>query len=175
MTTRSDLDRELDDMAEAELRRAALLPENQPDHARQMNQPLPARQALTARTYAIDDFQPEERKLAAAVHIGTLAAFLLSGGVLHALVPLVAHLVSGDRSESFRAHMRGQLNFQLTYLIVAVVGIVGSIVTLGFGALAFVPVMLFYVVADIVCSIKAAMSASRGERYRFPFTLDLVK
>jgi uncharacterized Tic20 family protein len=158
MSTAYELDQELNEMAERELRR---------DHA------SPPKE-IAVRTHIQDGFR-DEKNIAVATHIGTVAAALFSGGFLDVIVPAVAYVAFKDKSEMLRSHIKEQLNFQLTMLLVTVIGVIFSVVTFGLGAVLAVPVILFFFVVDIVCSIRAAMAASRGEAYRFPFTIDFVK
>ncbi len=117
----------------------------------------------------------EDRSYATVTHLVTLAAMLFSGGLLHVLVPAVAWMVFKDKSAFLKEHARQQLNFQLTFVLAALVGALVTLVTVGLGAIVVVPFLVVLFVTDIVCSIKAAMAAHRGEDYRFPLTLDLVK
>jgi uncharacterized Tic20 family protein len=50
-----------------------------------------------------------------------------------------------------------------------------TLLTLGIGALLTVPLMILVGIAWLVFTIIAAMKANQGERYRYPFTLRLVK
>ncbi|MBI1948797.1 MAG: DUF4870 domain-containing protein [Deltaproteobacteria bacterium] len=117
----------------------------------------------------------EERSYAVLTHLATLAAMLFSGGLLHVFVPAFAWLFFKDKSTFLRDHARQQLNFQLTFVLAALVGALATFLTVGFGAIVVVPALVILFVTDIVCSIKAALAAHRGEDYRFPLTLDLVK
>lgn len=117
----------------------------------------------------------DDRNYATLTHVTTLAAMLFSGGLLHVLVPAVAWLVFKDKSAFLKDHARQQLNFQLTFVIAALVGALLTLVTAGVGAIVVVPMLIVMFVTDIVCSIKAALAAHRGEDYRFPLTIDLVK
>jgi len=91
------------------------------------------------------------------------------------MVPLIARLVLKDNSPALQEHIRQQLNFQITLAIVCVVGVVGSVATLGLGLFAFIPVLLLMLGVEIVASIKGTLAAQRGDDYAFPFTLDIVK
>lgn len=117
----------------------------------------------------------EDRNYAVVTHLATLAAMLFSGGLLHVLVPAVAWFLFKDKSRFLKDHARQQLNFQLTFVIAAVVGALATLATVGVGALVVVPVLVVLFFTDLVCSIKAALAAHRGEDYRFPFALDLLK
>jgi uncharacterized protein len=178
MTTSHDLDRELNDMADSELRR-----DPNGDLGRSMgwestssnagNATRPSR-PVTVRPQ-IQDALNDDKNLAVLTHLGTIAAAVFTGGFLDVIVPAVAYVTLKDKSEMLRSHIKEQLNFQLTMLMVTVIGVLFSVITLGIGALVAVPVIVFFFIADIVCSIIAAVKASHGESYKFPFTIDFVK
>lgn len=153
-TIATDLDRELDDMANRELLHDEISP----------SRPLPA--------VALD---VDEKNLGMLTHLATVAALIFSGGLLHVIVPAVAYVAFRDKGEFLRTHAKNQLNFQITSLIVAVAAIVFCVLTLGIGLLVAVPALLAFFLVDIVCTIRAALAASRGEHYQFPFSLDLVQ
>jgi hypothetical protein len=154
----TDLDRELDEMAHAELNRDA----------------RPATPAMSVRS-PDQVFPDHDRNLAVGVHLGTLAALVFSGGFLHVLVPLIAFFVAGDRSDAFKQHVKGQLNFQITFVLAAVASVLGTIFTFGLGLVVAIPLIVFLFLTDIWCSVRAALAASRGEEYEFPFTLPLIR
>jgi hypothetical protein len=77
-------------------------------------------------------------------------------------------------------HARAALNFQLTLLIYFVVGgflallfavtVIGLVIT--------VPLILFLlalVVLELIFALLASLAASRGELYRYPMSLTLIK
>ena len=115
-----------------------------------------------------------DRGVAAVLHLGTIALSVFTAGVLDIIVPAVAYVAFAHKSEFLRSHIREQLNFQLTLLIVGVVAVAFSVITLGAGVVVAVPVWIFLCVVDLVCSIIAALKARDGEVYAFPFTLDIV-
>jgi uncharacterized protein len=158
MATTNDLDAELDHMARLELQRDA-------------RPQMPVAPGLVR-----ESFPKDERNLAIGVHLGTLGTTIMTGGLfLPLLVPLLAHIVLKDRSEHLSHHVRQQLNFQITLALVAIVSVIGSVVTFGVGLLVAIPLILFFLGVELVASIKGAMAASRGEEYEFPFTFDFVK
>ena len=152
-TTTYDLDRELDDMANRELNKDRTPP------------PSTALAMPSAWT---------DRDLAMGTHLATLAAAVFSGGLLDIIVPAIVYVFVKDKSAFLQSHVRHQLNFQLTNLLVAIVMVVFSIITGGLGAIIAVPVLAVYFLVDVVCSIKACLAASRGEEYQFPFSLNLI-
>jgi uncharacterized Tic20 family protein len=149
----TDLDRELDEMADRELR----------------GQALPPPQVL-APTASADD-----RNYAAMTHVATVAAAVFSGGFLDIIVPAIAYVMFKDKGDFLKNHVKHQLNFQLTNLLVLAVALGVSAVTFGVGLLVAIPAIVFFFVTDVVCSIRAALAASRGEGYEFPFAIDFLK
>lgn len=152
-TIATDLDRELDEMAERELRAQA----------------LPRPQVLPPGVSA------EDRNYAAMTHVGTVAAAIFSGGFLDIIVPAVAYVVFKDKSDFLKDHVKHQLNFQLTNLLVLAAAVVASVATFGVGLLVAIPAVVIFFVTDVVCSIRAALAASRGEEYTFPLSIDFLK
>ena len=92
------------------------------------------------------------------------------GGILFGfLAPLVVWLVYKDRDEFVKDQSVEALNFQITLAITYVVSTVLMIVLIGF--------LTFFVawIAAIILGIMGGMAANRGERYRYPFALRLIK
>ncbi|WP_246131075.1 DUF4870 domain-containing protein [Cellulomonas aerilata] len=106
---------------------------------------------------------PSDQRLWAVLsHLGPLVAWFLA--------PLVIWLVFRGRGAFLEDHAKESLNFQITAAIAAlVIGFV-SVVTLGLGALLYLP----FGVLVLVVMIVAAVKASQGEPYRYPLTLRLV-
>jgi uncharacterized Tic20 family protein len=117
----------------------------------------------------------DERGLATTVHVVTLAAQVLTAGLAHVLVPAVSLFLFQSKSAWLKGHIKEQLNFQITYVVMSVILGVLTFFTFGLGAIVAVPVLLVLFIADIVCSIKAALAATRGDTYEFPFSIRLIK
>jgi len=102
----------------------------------------------------------------------TLALLVhLSGILLGFVVPLIVWLVNKDNpNKAFLTDQSKEaLNFQLTLLGVYIIGTILTIILIG--AL----INLAAWVACIVLSIMAGLAAQKGEAYRYPFTLRLIK
>jgi uncharacterized protein len=98
------------------------------------------------------------------------SVFAHIGGVFVSfLVPLVILLVFKGRGAFVENQAKEALNFQITLAIAYVVGLITFIIVIG----------LFIVPAALICSIVfailAAIASNRGELYRYPLTLRLVK
>ncbi len=105
----------------------------------------------------------EDKTLAMLTH--------LSGIILGFIVPLIIWLINKDKSDKgwLNDQAKEALNFQITLLIIYVVGIVLSVILIG---------ALINLVAWLVCiilSIMAALKANEGVAYRYPFALRLIK
>ncbi|HZZ80451.1 MAG TPA: DUF4870 domain-containing protein [Gemmataceae bacterium] len=85
-------------------------------------------------------------------HIAGLLGFGLIG-------PLVIMLIYKDKSKYVTAHAKEALNFDITMVLICMTCI---------GVLFAAPVSLIY-------HIIAAMAANRGEEFKYPFTLRLIK
>ncbi len=191
MPTSPDLDRELDAMADDMLRAetrgdaatATSSTSGRSGPGVRVAPALPPSRAMVApaspaSTFRVpgEAFPHNDRNLAMLVHLGSMCTTLFSGGLfLPVIVPLLAKIVFKDNSAGLQEHIRQQLNFQLTLAIVAVVGVIGTVLTFGVGIFAFLPLILFMLGVEVFASVKGAIAASNGEQYAFPFTMDLVK
>jgi len=95
----------------------------------------------------------------------------LSGIILGFVVPLIVWLVNKDNPQKsfLNDQSKEALNFQLTLLGVYIVGTVLTIILIG---------ALINFAAWIVCivfSIVAGLAANKGQAYRYPFAIRLVK
>ena len=95
----------------------------------------------------------------------------LSGIVLGFIVPLIIWLINKDQADKgfINDQAKEALNFQITLLFVYVVGIVLSIILIG----ALINMVAW--VACVVLSIIAGIRAQKGEAYRYPFAIRLIK
>lgn len=84
--------------------------------------------------------------------------------------PLVLFLVQKDNASPYlKHHLTEALNFQLTMFIAYVVSWVLTFILIG--ALTWIAA----VICGIVFSILAAMAANRGEWYRYPISIRMIK
>jgi uncharacterized Tic20 family protein len=118
-------------------------------------------------------------------HLGPLAVLIggmvLSAGTLSIFAfafPLVVMNTVGNRSARVREHAVESLNFQLSMLIYSVglliVAIVVGIVTLGFGLLLLIPIIITLGIFELVVMVLATVQASNGGFYRYPITIRFV-
>ncbi|MEO8330186.1 MAG: DUF4870 domain-containing protein [Candidatus Nanopelagicales bacterium] len=93
----------------------------------------------------------------------------LSFFVLALIGPLIIMLVATEQRPFARAHAVEALNFHITLLIAAIVSAILIIIIIGL----FMLLAVF--IAGLIFTIMAAIAASKGEGYRYPLTLRLVK
>ncbi|MCL3860586.1 DUF4870 domain-containing protein [Actinotalea sp. K2] len=84
--------------------------------------------------------------------------------------PLVVWLVFKGRGQFLEEQAKEALNFQITLLIASVAITIISVITLGIGSILF----LAFIVA-VVFMIMAAVAANKGEAYRYPVNIRLIK
>jgi uncharacterized Tic20 family protein len=103
---------------------------------------------------------PEERTSAVIAHLS---------GLLTILGPILVYFLKRDESAYVEDQAAEALNFQISIAIAATVFGILCMVLIG------IPFLLATVVAALVMPFRAAMAANRGERYRYPFTIRLIK
>lgn len=109
-------------------------------------------------------------------HASALIQFI---GIPSFVGPLVVWLLRREDAV-VEPHAREALNFQLSLIIYFAIGIVVGIIAvvtlvgipLAVLIFAFLGVLLL---AEVVFAILAALAASRGEFYRYPLSIELIK
>ena len=95
----------------------------------------------------------------------------LSGIVAGFIGPLIIWLINKEKAD--KVWLNGQakeaLNFQITLLIGYVVAFILTFILIGF------VLYVILAIANLVLCIMAGLAANRGETYRYPFALRLVK
>lgn len=114
----------------------------------------------------------DDRLWGAAAHVGSLLAAWVALGLIGPLVVLVS---KGNESPFIRRHAVESLNFQISLLIYLAVAGVVALFTLGLALLVIVPVAFVVAVFALIAIIMATMAANRGEDFRYPLCLRLVK
>jgi uncharacterized Tic20 family protein len=126
-----------------------------------MNDPTQASVSGTAPT-------ENERTWGMLAHLSALAGLIipLVGNVVG---PLVVSIARADQSSFVGAHAKEALNFNITVTLAAMVCVLLMLVFVGFllGSALFI--------AWLVMTLIAAIRASEGAAYRYPFSLRFVK
>lgn len=108
----------------------------------------------------------EERNWAMFAHLSALLVYpTLIGGIVG---PLVIWLMRKDDMSFAADQAKETLNFQITVYLIGLVCCILFLILIGF--------VLFglLVVAHVVLTIIAAVKASEGVAYRYPFNLRLI-
>ncbi len=100
-------------------------------------------------------------------HLSALIGFIIPFGSI--IGPLVIWLTKGKEFAFVGTEAKEALNFQITMAIAFLISWVLVFVLIGF------LLMALLAIADLILVIIAAISASKGQPYRYPFALRLVK
>jgi len=97
-----------------------------------------------------------------------LLSFVAAYIALGFVAPLVVLLVYGPRSAYVRAHAVESLNFNLSWLLYAIVA--GILLIVGIGLLLLIALGIAYVILVIMASVRA----NNGQFFRYPLTIRFV-
>ena len=104
--------------------------------------------------------EPDSRNLAMLAHVlGIVTGFL---------GPLIIWILKKDTDPFVDKHGKEALNFQLTVLICQLIALPLVMCTFGLPTLAII-------VVDIIFCILATVAANRGEDYRYPINIRIIK
>ena len=121
----------------------------------------------------------EERQWAMFAHLSALLGGLLTSGWAGSigcfLGPLIIWMVKKDTMPFVDDQAKEALNFNITVAIIFFVLWAVTFLTLFIGGVLTVPLMVIVGIAWLVLTVIASIKANQGERYRYPFTLRLVK
>lgn len=110
---------------------------------------------------------PDEKKGSSDDNNMAMIAHIL-GIVIGFVGPLIIYLTAKDKPFAY-SQSKEALNFQITVLIAFVACAILSFIGIGF---ILYPAVW---VANLIFCIMGAMAASKGEAYKYPFALRLVK
>ncbi len=135
--------------------------------------PVPGGSHAATPTPSGTGWQPQvrddERTFAVLAHLSPIVAAVFSVGWLTILGPLLIWAFYRDRSPLVRQAAAGAFNFNLVIWAAIIVGWVCLF------TIVLIPVALILWVAaaivGLVCHIQGAVKASRGEPYRYPFSI----
>lgn len=102
------------------------------------------------------------------LHLSQLLGYIMPG--LGFAGPLVIWLVLKDRLPELDAHGRMVTNWMISLLIYSLVAFVIAVVTCGFGALLFVPLVLLGIIFPIIGAVRA----NEGVLWKYPVTIPFL-
>lgn len=115
----------------------------------------------------MNDISQDEKTWGMLAHLSTLVGLIVPFGTI--LGPLVVWLIKKDTMPFVADQGKEALNFNITVIIAMIIGGILTLVLIG------VLVMIAVGLAWLVLTILAALAANKGEAYRYPFTLRLIK
>lgn len=125
------------------------------------------------------DIPAQERTWAMVAHLSALLGALISsshgGGFACFLGPLIIWLIKKDSMPFVNDQAKEALNFNISVAIATLALWVLSAITFGIGLIIAIPMWIVIGVGWLVLTIMAAVKANEGVRYRYPFTLRLIK
>ncbi len=113
-----------------------------------------------------EEMNKDVRMWAMICHLSALVGYIIPFGNI--IGPLVVWQVKKDESPFIDEHGREAVNFQIAYMIYAIIPLLLSIILIG------IPLLLILAIAQVVFVIIAAIKANSGESYKIPFIFRLV-
>lgn len=110
--------------------------------------------------------ESDARTWATFAHLGILVGLIIPLGSV--LTPLLIWMTQREKSDFVDHHGKEALNFQITMLILMIVGAILAFFKIGFVLVGILAIINF------VFSVIAAISANKGDRYKYPYTLRLI-
>ncbi len=114
----------------------------------------------------IGKYSNEEKNWALACHLSSLAYFIPFGQILG---PLIVWLIKKDEYSFVDDQGKESLNFQLSMFIYQLICIPFVFILIG------IPALIALAIINIVFVIIATVHSGRGEKYRYPFALKLIR
>lgn len=130
-----------------------------------MSSPNPQRDVLLS--------PDDERTWAVLAHVSALVAAILSVGWLSFLGPLIVWAVYKDRSDLVRGSAAGAFNFNVGLWVATIVGWIFFITLIGIPIAIIIWIVVF--IASILYHVLAALAANRGEVYRYPWSITILR
>jgi len=109
----------------------------------------------------------EEKQWAMFCHLSVLSGFIIPFGNI--VGPLVLWLLKREQSPYVDYHGKEALNFQISITIYLVIS--GILVLVLIGIVFLIVILLL----DIILMVMAAIKASEGVYYRYPFTMRFIQ
>jgi uncharacterized Tic20 family protein len=107
------------------------------------------------------EIKSEDRTMAMLCHLLAIVSWFLG--------PLIVWMIKKDQSKFVDEQGKEALNFQITLLIGDVIGVATSCLVVGWFIL-----LAVWVIRLVFC-ILAAIAVNKGEHYRYPFAIRLIK
>lgn len=119
-------------------------------------------------TESSSEVSKDSKNLGMLCHLLSFSAFFTGLGAI--LGPLILWLIKKDQDAFVDEHGKEAVNFNITILICAVISAI-LIPVFGLGILLLLATSIFWFVMTIIASLKA----SKGESYKYPICIRLIK
>lgn len=115
----------------------------------------------------MSDSALNEKQWVIFCHAGALAGLIVPFGNI--IVPAIIWSMKKEESEWIDDQGKESLNFQISVTIYLFVAGLLTLILIG------LPLLILLGIADLALIIVAIIKSDKGERYRYPFTLRLIK
>lgn len=109
----------------------------------------------------------EQRQYATLMHLTLLLSVIMP--VLGVIAPLAMWMAKKDQSPFIDDHGKETLNFHISVLMYYAISVILAMAIIGF------PMIIAVFILSIIGMIKASTAAHRGEYYRYPACIRLIK
>ncbi len=114
------------------------------------------------------EVSPSEKTMGMLCHLLALCG-LIGIPFGNILGPLILWLIKKDESEFINTCGKDSINFQITIMIGVLICVPLVFVLIGFIGIAALAIF------DLVCLIKGAIAANKGEIYQYPYKIKFIK
>ncbi|RXP58556.1 DUF4870 domain-containing protein [Lutibacter sp. HS1-25] len=118
-----------------------------------------------------------DKNYSTIIQLSTFAGFVFPFGNI--IAPLILWMAKKNESSFIDAHGKSAVNFQMSLMlysfILAILIIPITIFTLGLGLIFLIIAIIPVFILNMILIISASISASRGEYYEYPFTIEFIK
>lgn len=137
------------------------VPENQPPQPEPQTPPQPESAEPQPQSTQVGDVSQDSKNMGMLCHLlGLFTSFI---------GPLVIWLIKKEDDKYVDSQGKEALNFQITVILAGILSGILSFVCIG------IILALAVSVCDLIFCIMACIAASKGEDYRYPVSLRLVK
>jgi uncharacterized Tic20 family protein len=121
----------------------------------------------TGDSVSKSEMTPDEKNWGMFCHVAVFAGCIFPLGNI--IGPLVIWLMKKDQYGFVDYNARQAMNFQITFLIAMLVSALLSFVLIG------ILMMIGLGIFALVATIKAIVASSRGEYYRYPWSIQFIR
>lgn len=133
-------------------------------------------QGYQSGPYQFSGMQPQDARLwATLTHLAAPALYLLSAGFAGFVAPLILWLIFKEKDPLVRQAGAGSFNFNFALMLISIASWILGIVTLGLLLPLTGLVLTIVFIVQVVFGILGAMAANKGQSYKYPFQVGILK